>query len=581
MVTMSLIIFLLSVNLSCSRQKNENIGTSDNDPAIVTDTNEVNNNYRIFTLNRRGMAFPDRDFSVSAIFPPANFIVAQVVQLNRDASSMPIVLDDSQLEIRYSAVPDLNGSINTHSANKTNFWQYADDLYYFYLGNQSIHIDEGFHGKTTLAQSLPGLDNLPRLFSVFDGTTKTFTAPYIPSVPIDDSGLKNYYPLYRIDAVDRVTQRILASAKIPLPMAEPMNCELCHATGKVAADETTSQRYQGLMWSNHPDADNNAKENIAILHAAETGLDILGRIPYLCAECHYSPIADPDGRGPAGDHQLRRNKLSISIHALHGLDLERKIPDDNGDAIIPENGEANCKICHGGDQSYTRGVMHQAGIYCQDCHGGMIAVGKSPLVGASEIRTPFIDEPRCESCHTGDEVSHRGQDLVYRRAYESNDIFAAPRLAFNRRFAEQVNTLYRASTEHGGMTCISCHGSPHAIWPVEISQSHDNDIAIDLQGHDGSIIECSSCHKGDLVLSLSGPHGLHNINDDNWVKNHGAFFNWRKPELCQSCHGLNLQGGRLSKTAAVRTFSLPGGYVMSYQKGQFVGCSECHAMPAY
>lgn len=566
--TFPVIVFIC---VNCGYQKENELQNN-------VDNGNVNTRYKVFTLNRRGMAFPDNDFSVSAIFPPANFLIAQVVYTGDATSSVPKLQDNSRIEIRYSAVAD-NGSINTSSVDKINFWQYANEIYNFYMGSKIIKEDEGFFGEHDQAQWMPGADNTPQAFALFDSLSSTFTAPYIPITPVDDNGAKNYFPLYRIVAVDRLTQQVLAATTAPLPMAEPMQCELCHASGEIAANDFTSQRYGGLIWSADPNRANNAKQNIAILHGAATGLDILGKTPYLCAECHYSPIADPNGSGPVGNHQLRRNTLSISIHASHGLDRNGQLPEDNKEALIPENGEASCKICHGGQQPYTRGAMHQSGMLCQDCHGGMIAVGKSPLVGANDVRAPFIDEPRCESCHTGDEVSHLGTALVYRRAYQDNDVFASPRLAQNRRFAEQSGQLYKSSVAHGGMTCISCHGSPHAIWPVETEETYDNNIARQLQGHQGSIIECVACHRQGLRLSLGGPHGLHNINDENWVKQHGSYYKPNQPATCQACHGIDLQGGRLSKTAQPRSFTLPNGQVISYNKGQSVSCGDCHQVP--
>jgi hypothetical protein len=271
--------------------------------------------------------------------------------------------------------------------------------------------------------------------------------------------------------------------------------------------------------------------------------------------------------------------LSISIHAWHALGRDRKLPADKSQALIPEAGEASCKICHGGEQPYTRGPMHQQGVVCQDCHGGLMAVGKSSLVGAQQSRKPFADEPRCESCHTGDNVSHLGQELVLRTAYEKGDSYATPRVAINRRFSESPGTLYRSSIGHGGMTCISCHGSPHAEWPVATEQTHDNDIAIQLQGHVGSIAECSACHGSGLPLTTAGPHGLHNINDPDWVMRHDTFYEADKAGACQACHGMDLKGSRLSSARSAREFVLPNKTSIKYAKDQIVGCTDCHGLP--
>ena len=42
--------------------------------------------------------------------------------------------------------------------------------------------------------------------------------------------------------------------------------------------------------------------------------------------------------------------------------------------------------------------MGSAGIECKDCHGSMLAVGE-------DRREPWLDEPRCEFCPTGEAVA--------------------------------------------------------------------------------------------------------------------------------------------------------------------------------
>jgi hypothetical protein len=538
--------------------------------------------YRVLAVNRRGMAFPDQDFSTFAIFPPANFIHAQVLQTSVTPDTLPRLLDNGEVEVRYSAVADSNGSTNSTSAGKTNFWQFADELYRFILPiGDTLATDEGIRGRFSVSQRMPGLFNQSRIFSLFDTASKVFVAPWVPVTPIDDAGFKNYFPLMRIDAVDRAQRKVLASSGTVLPMAEPMNCALCHATDAVAANAETSQRYGNLEWSQTPDIANQAKENVIKVHEALNGALLASRTPVMCAECHYSPVADPDGRGPLGLHQTRRLPLSIAIHAAHALNRDRELPTPDVPANIPDAGNTNCMICHGWgvDGKAFRGAMKQAGLVCEDCHGGMLAVGKSSLVGATETRTPFIDEPRCESCHTGDELGHLGSSLVLRQAYEPGDIFARPRLASNRRFAEEPGKLYRQSVGHGGVACMACHGSTHAIWPVATADTHDNEIPIQLQGHAGSISECETCHEGGVPLSLNGPHGLHNINSSDWILGHGPFFTQNPGSACQACHGIDLEGGYLSRATTDRLFALGGGGAVAYARGDQVGCSDCHVNP--
>ncbi|MDH5546381.1 MAG: cytochrome c3 family protein [Gammaproteobacteria bacterium] len=537
--------------------------------------------YKVLAVNRRGMAFPDQDFSVFAIFPPANFIKAQVIKTSTDKKQLPVLLDNTEVKLEYQGTMDRYGSINTSSASKTNFWEHAGELYRFLLGNQvRIPLDGGVRGLLFDGQNMPGLNNIPQTFGLFDAKTKEFTAAWVPITPIDDNGNLNYFPQFQISAIVRGEHpRLLASTNIVLPMAKPMDCAHCHATGEIAANDAVSQRLGiDIEWSQNSDIDNQGKENVLLLHGATTGLDLLKRTPLMCAECHYSPVADPDGLGPSTFHQQRRLPLSISIHAAHALNNQYQLAVSNETQNIPEDGNTSCMYCHGREAPYVRDAMSKSGINCQSCHGGMLAVGKSPMVGSSEQRRPFLDEPRCESCHTGDALQHLGDSIVLNRTFDESDVFATQRLAVNRRYAEEPDKLYRQSVGHGGVACQGCHGSPHAIWSSSIPGMVDNLIPIQLQGHVGTISQCEVCHEKGVPVSLNGPHGLHNIDDPQWMgSEHGRFYN-ADPKSCQSCHGLSLEGTHLSRALAARSFITKAGSVIQYGSGQVIGCNDCHLL---
>jgi len=69
-----------------------------------------------------------------------------------------------------------------------------------------------------------------------------------------------------------------------------------------------------------------------------------------------------------------------------------------------------CYTCHPGSATKClRGAMGAAvaadgsmAMQCQSCHGGMRDVGAT-------TRTGWLDEPRCDSCHTGTAVRNNGQ----------------------------------------------------------------------------------------------------------------------------------------------------------------------------
>ena len=204
-------------------------------------------------------------------------------------------------------------------------------------------------------------------------------------------------------------------------------------------------------------------------------------------------------------------------------------------------------------------------------------------------RYPWVDLPKCQSCHTGDTVNYlTGAGLVTdpnwpfrkRQAYQTGDASASPLVATNKRFAENTDTLYRFSKGHGGVFCEGCHGSTHAIWPNITDSANDNVASKSLQGYSGVIMECQTCHEqGSLSRTTSGPHGLHNVNDSRWYdEGHGNYYGNNK-NSCKACHGQDLSGTPLAKVPIARTFNVEHRTV-NYSKGDLVKCDDCHSRPS-
>ena len=520
-----------------------------------TGSNQVPGNYKVLAFNDLGMHCYDNDFSVFSILPPFNVIHAQVVKQGQN----PEILDDSQVDVYYKSVQDPQGSINTTSEGKTNFWDYVLDLF----GVVPL-VDEGLTGNR-----MPGSGNTPQPLAAFDPDKKWFTGSGVPITATDDQGRKNHYPLMRIEAYEKSTGTLLAFTDIVLPVSDEMHCGSCHATGGRAADQATAAKYGIANWSSSTDPEVSYRENILLMHDADQGTDLMNSQPVLCASCHYSPALDLAETGPTAA-QAGNSLLSEVIHGRHGKTVDGMIPSGNQQAIIPENGTTSCYSCHPGSSTKClRGAMGSAGINCQDCHGGLLAVS-----GEYASRTPWLDEPKCQSCHTGDALQNDGS-IRMNQTYDPTDPAASPRLATNKRFAENDNTLFRNSNGHGGIACESCHGSTHAIWPS--SEANDNLASVMLQGHDGTIIECSTCHADQLPLTTDGPHGMHNVGDQRWLDGHKKFYE-ADPDNCRSCHGQNLQGTVLSEVKADRNLKSKKGQVF-LPKGTAVGCNLCHGTP--
>ena len=540
----------------------------DDDSDNIADAN-IRGTYQIFSVNDLGMHCMDEDYSVFSVLPPFNTLHAQVIKKGRK----PVLMTPASIDVRYRAISDASGSINSTSIGKTNFWQHVDTLF-----GVSLAPDVGLTGN-----KMPSEVNGPQAFNGFDQHAHRYLATGIPISPWDDYSQHNSYPLFRVEAFDKTSGQLLTSVDAVVPVSEEMACSDCHHSGGVAADEATSVRYGGVQWSAATKASVQYKENILRLHDVKHDTALFNNQPVLCAECHYSPALDLAGNGPQG-LQTSTSFLSYAIHKRHGETVYGSLPSSDTDAIIRESGKTTCYNCHPGKQTQCfRGAMANANLICQDCHGGMLAVGGQYPLKDGRIRQPWKDLPKCQSCHTGDEINHQGGSSVLRLAYDPSDLAATPLLANNKRFAEPDDGFYRLSTGHGGMDCTSCHGSPHAIWPNADPNANDNVAAMQIQGYAGTITECNSCHTiGSLPLALSGPHGMHNVDDPRWTDEHEDFYE-RDPDSCRSCHGVNLEGTRLSRTATDRTYQLDdddhNSETIFLYKGTEVSCTLCHERP--
>jgi len=560
LLTLLLLSFIIT---ACAEPEDDNIDNSGVN---------INATHQVLAFNDLGMHCADLDYSTFVILPPFNVVHSQVIE----RGAPPRILDDTQATVDYHAVQDASGSFNSTSQNqaggitKSNFWDYAFDL--FGLDPQP---DEGL----AFGQKMPGIlapysANDPQPFNHFDNAKKWFAADGIPILPIDDAGQTNAYPLMRVSATESATGQHVASLDVVLPVASEADCQNCHEEGQIGASDGNP----GYMMPDDINDPNSvlqaAKHNILVLHDAEHNTNLLNEKPVLCARCHYSAALDLAGMGPAGE-QLGKPKMSEVMHGHHG-----ELKDATGAPLFPTNGtlEETCYQCHPGKiTKCLRGAMGGAGIDCVDCHGSMLAVGSS-------TREPWIDEPRCESCHTGDALSNSG-NIRLSQAWNDNIDTATPLLAKNKRFAENTGTLYRNSLGHGGVACEGCHGSTHAIWPNALPTSNDNVAANQLQGHSGTITECSVCHT-ILPLTLNGPHGMHNVNSRAWNLEHEDFYE-TNPNACRACHGQNLEGTVLSRTAADRDYLRDdeddddegGAQTIHVVKGTKVSCSLCHERP--
>ena len=382
--------------------------------------------------------------------------------------------------------------------------------------------------------------------------------------------------------------------------------------------------------------------------------------PVQCSQCHYSPALDLTQSGPVnepeqgvrGRQQVSHISMSRAMHGHHGSLPDYDAADGQGaQPLFPampgpvgrssEVAEAvlgeTCYQCHPGKRTQClRGAMFSGGVVCQDCHGDMQQVGNDFTLKVSSsnagdfvldgsLRVPWAVEPGCQSCHTGDAMqkNHPADAIVaddgirllqsyvtqhisvagVSEAVKVSAIHSAP----GSRFAENqatnakgdtVDVLYRLSKGHGGIMCEGCHNSTHAVWPNQNPFANDNIAANQIQGHTGSIMECTACHDpssfaedGELKATLDGPHGMHPVGDTWFARGGHEDIAEDSADQCRACHGQTGEGTVLSKMATTRTLQCheedegdeEGGDLCSsgtvtavFARGHQVTCQDCH-----
>jgi len=517
-------------------------------------------NYTLVGWNNLGMHCMDNDFSVFSLLPPYNTIMAQLIDSNGK-----LVTNSTGITVTYQAIADPTGSINTTSLGKANFWDHVLALFGLTL---PVNVGLPVPGPNSFA--MPGVNNIPQAME-FEMGENWFAAYGIPLTPYDDAGNFNSYPLMRLTA--KRGAAVLATTDIVLPISDEMDCRACHASTSGPAARPSAG------WVNNPNPILDFRQNILRRHDdlelsnpqftaalatnrySATGLaaTAAGGTAILCAACHLSEALP--GSGLPGIKPLTT--------AMHGRHANVTDPT-TGLKLDSTSNRTSCYQCHPGSTTKClRGAMGKAvaadgsmAMQCQSCHGLMSTV-------AATTRTGWLDEPNCQSCHSGDAVNNKGQ-IRFTNAI-TNGVFRVPS---NQIFATTPDTpapgfsLYRFSTGHGGIKCEACHGSTHAEFPS--AHPNDNIQSIQHQGHVGMLSQCIVCHGTSPSTITGGPHGLHPIGA-GWVGNHHNVVENSGATQCQVCHGANYRGTVLSRSQSDQT--LNGTF---FWRGRQIGCYDCH-----
>lgn len=485
-----------------------------------------------------------KDYSVFAVLPPYNTIHAQLL-----VRSEPPVIVSSGVTVTYEAVADAAGSINTSSAAKTNLWAYIQALFL-----KPVAPDVGLTGNK--AQSL---SPQPMTFNAGLGA---WEALGVPTIPYDDSGKSNAYPMAKIVARDP-SGKVLATATVVLAVSDEMTCSTCHASGNSVAAQPASG------WENNADPLKDTKLNILRKHDDRWNITpYLGALaaagynyqpslyqtavsgtPILCAACHAT-----NALGAAGIAGIK--PLTADMHSMHASVVDPASGSTLDNATTPF---ASCYLCHPGQVTKCqRGAMNK--VACYNCHGNLSKVGAPSRAG-------WLDLPSCQMCHTNGSRFPTTFDASGTWRTSSDATFAT---VSNQPSAGK--NLYRYSAGHGSLYCAACHGSQHAEYPSLLP--NDNVYSTNMQGHAGKIVECSVCHLTVPRTQTGGPHGMHNIGSD-WVAGHKDFASGGNYTQCIYCHGADYKGTALSAVPVDRTFTVDGSQKTLPATHQ-VSCYDCH-----
>ena len=536
--------------LSCNTLHNngDNTGTTPSTPSPTNPAPAPAGNYIVTAWSELGMHCIDgKDYSIFAVLPPYNTLHAQVMQ----RGDPPALV--TGVTVTYQAIPDTTGSTNTSSARKTNFWTYVHTLFL-----TSASPDVGLTGN-------PVQSNTPRPMS-YNSALGAWEATAIPTIPYDDAGNRNPYPMVKVVAKD-ASGNVLASTTAVLAVSDEMTCSTCHASGSNTAAEPASG------WENNPDPAKDVKLNILKKHddrwdvspylstlqsagytyQASLYQTAKAGTPILCAACHATNALSAPGLSGI-------KPLTQDMHTLHAPVINPSTGASLDNATTPY---ASCYLCHPGPQTKCqRGAMNKTA--CYDCHGNLSAVGAANREG-------WLDLPSCQMCHN---TSTR-----YPTTFASPGVF---RTTTDTTFATNPNkpsagkSLYRFSTGHGGVYCSGCHGAQHAEYPT--LQANDNVYSTGLQGYNGKIVECTVCHVSMPSTATGGPHGLHTIGQ-GWVSQHPQYASNGGYTKCAYCHGSTYTGSPLSAVATARTFTAGDSGTKTFAAGHQVSCYDCHNGP--
>ena len=397
------------------------------------------------------------------LLPPANDLYAQLIR----RGDKPQVVTTG-IEISYKVEPGFE-----NPSAHVEFWKYAPSLFGVELPDNVGLSGNGLSGRMHLKEEM-----------------KAFDASLIPVVPYPDQGGFNPYPLFTIEAWDKVTGRLLASTKAVAPTSTEMGCRNCHG-GQWRVDGKAGSTPQTAA-------------DILAVHDKNTGSRLLESArngqPMLCQSCHSDPVLGTKGQPgllnfPAAMHGWHANYLTErgteACFKCHPSSPEGPTRCLRGTHAV----NSDCTTCHGTLEDHALSLLKaedQAGKKGAQRLMRHLSPRKVATLADINPRTPWLNEPDCLNCH----VDFKRPDP--RTVDGFNKWTAGPEALYRNRHDQT-----------GSMLCESCHGSTHAIYPAvnPLQPDRDNLQPLQYQNNRRSIgrENCGLCHLNGVKADGEKP----------------------------------------------------------------------------
>lgn len=345
--------------------------------------------YSVIAYNDLGMHCMQNDFSQMMILPPFNTFRAQVIRKGIE----PEVMTGNNASVSFEF------PTNSHSADKTNFWNFAPQL----LG-ATLPPDVGVAGF-----GMSG--NMP-----YETAHQSYVATGVPVTPIDDDGKENPYPLALVTA--KVNGTVVAQTQTVVPVSWEMSCNLCHNTpGESVAT------------------------NVLKAHDRLHGTTLINSQPVLCAACHSDNALGAPG-------QPGVSSLSSAMHTAHAPRMAQ--------AHLTNE----CYACHPGIRTDCQRDVHSAkGMTCNNCHTSMTAVGnpaRNPWVDL-----PRCADCHNKPGYEFEQPGVRFRDAIGHKGVQCITCHGSPH-SVGPATTEQDNAQANRLQGHSGPinTCTVCHTTP-------------------------------------------------------------------------------------------------------------------------